>query len=130
MSTNTAKKTSITKKVKEESSGKKPNALDQGVKNHAITPSYTGTSSPFTSRKSRTPIPVEKFNTLPDAHLTERANAALKDIKKAYGSKTFERGNLDAGILRRLGERGYLEYVSGDPASLQCLFKLSKKGLQ
>ena len=94
-------------------------AIDQGVVKHDIAGSYKGTSPTFVSRKSRTRIQIEAFGTLPDAHMTDRANAFLKDVKNKYGKSEFVRGNMDAGSIRRIGERGYLVHVSGDPASAQ-----------
>lgn len=116
----------LKEKVKVEQPAKK-RAIAQGVMKHEIDTSYAGTSKPFTRRKSRTRIMVEDFNTIPDAHMTERANAALKDLKGKYAKNEFERGNLDAGIIRRLGERGFIAYVSGDTSSTQCKFKLTAK---
>lgn len=107
----------------------KQKAITQGVVKHDIQSSYSGMSPLYNSRKSNTRVQVETFNTLLDAPMTERVNALLKDLVRTYGNKTFERGNIGAGALKRLGQRGYIEHVEGDPISATCKFKLTKKAL-
>lgn len=51
----------------------------------------------------------------------------LLDIWKHNGMADFERHNKDAGNIRRALERGCMEYVSGDAATPQCVFRLTAK---
>lgn len=105
--------------------------LDQGVVIHPMDSNTAsdGKSAVTNSRKSNTRIQIEKFGTLTHAAMTVRDDVALSGLRKAYGDKPFARGNLDAGILRRLGERGQIEYVEGNPASATATFKLSRSAL-
>jgi len=97
---------------------------------HEMSPSYSGTSSTVTSRISRTPIDFSRFNTLPEAKLTPRDRSAIDDLASTYGKKQFQRGNLDTGILRRLGARGIIAHVKGNDVSQETTFKLTATGLR
>ena len=99
----------------------------QGIFQHGLKASYSGTSGIEVGHRSKTAINISLFGKKPDAIMTERDNAALRAIKAKYAKNDFVRGDLDAGILRRLGERGYVAYVSGDAASPQAKFKLTQK---
>ena len=84
-------------------------------------------ATPFVSpiqvrNTSKTAIRVDRFNTMLDGLLTDRDVAGLRAIKAKHGGRQFERGDWDAGIIRRLGERGKLEAV-GDK------FRLTRNGL-
>ena len=123
----------ITKKAAKLNAAKtKPvEMIDQGVQKHSMasTTAQDGKSPVTNSRKSTTRIQIEKFGTLTHASMTVRDDVALSGLRKAYGGKAFERGNMDAGILRRLGERGHIEYIDGNPASASAKFKLSKSAI-
>ncbi len=97
---------------------------------HDMSPSYSGTSSTITSRMSRTPIDFSRFNTIADAKLTARDRSAINDLASTYGKRQFQRGNLDTGILRRLGARGIIAHVSGSDVSLETRFKLTPLGIR
>lgn len=105
----------------------KKSAIDQGVTRHEIAGSYNGSSAVFNARKSRTAILLEQFNTTPDAPMTNRLTAALNDLANTYNKSSFERGNLDAGVIRRLGARGYLQHVEGANTDPKAKFKLTAK---
>lgn len=98
-----------------------------GVPQHELPTSYMGASKAVNLRKSRTLLPLESFGSKIDAILTDRDNDAIKALKTKYGRSEFQRGNLDAGIIRRLGERGIIEHVSGDAMSPQTTFKLTER---
>ncbi len=78
---------------------------------------------------SKAAVKVEKFNTLVGYSLTDRDLTGLRAIKTDYNDGVFHRGNIDVGVLRRLGERGLVQYVGGDTASIDARFRLSPTGL-
>lgn len=94
---------------------------------HDFASNWTGASDGVNLRVSRTAIPVDRFNTRPNDPLTERDRANLTKFRDEFGGKAFERGNLDAGILKRLGERGYLKHVSGAANEATAKFALTAK---
>jgi hypothetical protein len=120
-------------KIKAKTTKQKTNdvaqVIDQGISRHSfdLTVASDGKSPVVVSRKSTTRIQIEKFGTLADANLTVRDELLLKNLKRTYGNKVFGRANCDAGLIRRLGERNYLEYVEGNPSSANVTFKLTKK---
>lgn len=95
------------------------------VQMHNFSSGWTGESDGVNRNVSRTPIPVDRFGTLTSAPLTERDQKNLDALRKQFGGKHFERGNLDAGILRRLGERGYIEHVRGASNEATAVFRLT-----
>lgn len=97
---------------------------------HEIKTSYSGVSGALRKNKSRTAISHAAFGGLIGATLTERDNAFMRDIKAAFSDKPFQRGNLDAGNLRRAGERGLIVSVSGNGQSEHDTYKLSKLALE
>jgi hypothetical protein len=94
---------------------------------HDLHSDWSGPSDVANSRVSRTPIDPSKFGTLLNAKLTERDQKALATLREQFGFKGFQRANVDAGILRRLGERGFIEHVSGSDNSADAVFKLTKR---
>ncbi len=104
-------------------------AAKPSVPMHSIKTDWSGPSKGVNSRVSRTPIDPAVFGTLPDAAMTERDRKNLIALKAAFGGKQFQRQNLDAGILRRLGERGFIEHVSGGSNEATAIFKLTNKKL-
>ena len=103
-----------------------PKAAKPKAVKYDFQPGWTGDSSGVNLRVSRTPIPVDRFGTS-QGPLTDRDRANLAELRQQFGGKAFERANLDAGILRRLGERGYLSHVSGEPSEESAKFKLTNK---
>ena len=95
---------------------------------HGLTTNYNGASTSFGKNRSRTRIAIESFDTKPDAPLTARDNAFIGAIKQKYGvNKAFQRGDADAGNMRRAIERGYMQHDNGDPASDTATYKLTAK---
>jgi hypothetical protein len=125
----TLKKQEVVKTVATKVTAKQPKAIAQGVVRHAIIDTYDGTSPVTIQRKSSTRINFSMFGSKMNAVMTARDDAAVTGLRKQYGKSVFERGNLDAGIIRRLGERGYLEHVEGHEQSPTTKFRLTTKAL-
>lgn len=104
-------------------------AAKPAVVAHKFGTDWHGASDAVNSRTSRTPIDFSKFGSLPQAALTDRDQKAIEALRKQFGPRSFERGNLDAGIIRRLGERGVIQHVSGSDVDPKAQFKLTRKGL-
>lgn len=108
--------------------GKVANKVKQHGKSarviHDLDVDYSGVSVPVNRNKSRTRIPIEEFGSKPDSTLTPRVNAILTAVRKEYGRKTFKRGNLDSGALKRAGWKGAIVHIGGDPSTEDCRFKL------
>jgi hypothetical protein len=83
----------------------------------------------FGKKKSKTAIQINNFNKLPHAALTIRDTQFLAHLYKLYNGSEFLRGDCDAGNLSRAIARGYIAYISGNPASDNCTFQLTKKAL-
>jgi hypothetical protein len=90
---------------------------------------HTGPSTEVNKNHSRTKVDPAVFNSNPKANVTARDQAAINALRKQFGNKAFERRNIDAGILRRLMERGLAKHVAGDPNTLTGTFALTKAGL-
>lgn len=87
-------------------------------------------ASPVTNKnKSRTALKTGNFGKLTNAVMTDRDVAGLRMMKDRFGARPFNRAGLDAGIIRRLGERGKIEFVDGDIATENARFKLTRAGL-
>lgn len=97
---------------------------------HDIPTSYSGASNCFTTRKSRTAIQTDKYNTQPDLIFTARQNAFMQALKAKYADKPFKRLNADAGQLSRAIRAGHIQHVNGDPASLDATYQLTKKAIE
>lgn len=106
---------------------KKERVARPSVAMHSFQSSYGGPSGPLNARLSRTPIDYGKFNSLSSAPLTDRDRKSLDAIRSTFKQGQFARSNVDAGILRRLGERGYLSHVSGSDVAPDAQFRLTKK---
>lgn len=96
---------------------------------HSFESGYTGASGPLNARPSKTPIDFGKFGSLADKALTDRDRESIAAIRAEFQGKQFSRSNVDAGILRRLGERGYLAHVAGSDVSPLATFKLTSKAM-
>jgi 5-methylcytosine-specific restriction protein A len=94
---------------------------------HGIKGSYAGPSPSFRPKATNTVIDLTRANKMPNAALSRRDKSFLSDIWSRYGMADFERKNIDAGNIRRVLERGYLRYTSGDPATSTCKFQLTVK---
>lgn len=82
--------------------------------------------SGLNARASRTSINFKAFGSLPNAHLTDRDNKNIAALKGEFGKGPFQRGNIDSGVLRRLGERGIIAHVSGSDVDPQATFRFVK----
>lgn len=94
---------------------------------HAFGSSYNGASGVLNARPSKTALDFGKFGTLLEAQMTDRDRKSLAAIRDEFAKKQFARANVDAGILRRLGERGYLEHVAGSNVAADATFKLTAR---
>lgn len=76
----------------------------------------------------------------PTSEPTDRTDGLLADLKKAFGTKPFQRGNIGAGALGRNWYLGFVEHISGgtkylDPIYGECVkgegatFKLTASGM-
>lgn len=92
---------------------------------HTFSSSYAGPSGPLNARPSKTPINFGKFGTLLEAALTDRDRKSLAAIRDEFNKGKFARSNVDAGVLRRLGERGLIEHVAGSDVAPDATFKLT-----
>lgn len=96
---------------------------------HGLKTTYDGPSGVTNNAKSRTPVRLDLFNSLIGSALTARDEAAIKSLHETYGGGVFARGNLDTGILRRLGERGMLAHVKGSDVDPATTFKLTRTAI-
>lgn len=88
-------------------------------------------ASPWTNRnRSTTPINTTGFGQKIGDPLTSRRLDMLKNLVEHYGRRAFQRSDLDAAVLFRLGERGLIEFVAGDPSSETCQFRVTERGEQ
>lgn len=83
------------------------------------------TSNVINGEPSKRPLDFSTFGTMRDAKLTQRDLDSIEALRSEFGRNRFERGNLDVGVLRRLGERGKLIYVSGGAMDPNAKFKLA-----
>lgn len=97
---------------------------------HDVTTAYAGPSKGLTKGRSKTPIPVERFNENPGYVLTPRTTATLAPIKEKYGATPFARANIDAGVLKFAVIKGHLQHVDGDPASETARFRFTPAALE
>ncbi len=97
---------------------------------HEVVSPYTGPSLGLNKRKSITALDLATFGTKPDYVLTERTEAVGRALRAKYGSTPFERANADAGILKYLGMKGYIEHVAGEAHSEKATFRFTKEGLK
>jgi hypothetical protein len=65
----------------------------------------------------------------PKGNVTARDQDAMVALRAQFKGGSFERRNVDAGILRRLMERGLAEHKSGNPNAPDGMFALTKAGL-
>jgi len=103
---------------------KKPTRFTHDAKSE-----WTGPSAGFNERRSKTRVPVEEYNTRPDYVLSERTQAILSPLRKKYGSTPFQRGNLDAGVIKYAIRKGHLQPVGGDPTNETLMLKFTANGL-
>ena len=96
---------------------------------HGISTKYAGPSKGTNQRKSRTVIPVSEFGSKKDMVLTERTQAILTPMRAKYGNKPFQRGDLDAGVLKFAIWKGHVNVISGDGTSEGDTYSFTKDGL-
>jgi hypothetical protein len=97
---------------------------------HGIVSAYVGPSLGLNKRKSTTALDLSQFGADPNYILTSRTEQVGKALKAKYGNAPFERANADAGILKYLGRKGYIEHVGGDPGSETCKFRFTAAGMR
>lgn len=94
---------------------------------HGVESAYQGQSPVTNTRKSYTPVTTNNFGRFLDAPMSERDVAGLKMLVKLAGpGKIFQRKDVDAGLLRRLGERGRIQHVKGTPLNELGQFRVVK----
>ena len=94
---------------------------------HALKSGYDGPSDVTNTRPTKTPINYKVFGTRPDDKMTHRDIEALAALRDGFNKAEFTRANLDAGILRRLGTRGFISHVSGSDVDPGAKFRLTAK---
>lgn len=99
------------------------------VEKYGFRTTWTGPSDAVNKNLSRTKIDPTTFNKYPKGAVTERDQAAIVALRHQFGYKEWARKNMDAGIVRRLMERGLVRHASGDPSSLEGKFALTKAGM-
>lgn len=104
-----------------------PKAAKPTTVKHDFASAWTGESDGVNRRISRTQIDASRFGSRANDPLTERDRKNLETFRSQFGNKAFQRSNLDAGILRRLGERGYIAHVSGAGNEATATYKLTGK---
>jgi hypothetical protein len=97
---------------------------------HNIATTWTGASSVVNARPTKTPIDYSRFGTMTDMAMSDRDIKSLSDLRKTFEKRAFQRANIDAGILRRLGERGYIEHVNGSAVDPLATFKLTSRAFK
>lgn len=124
-----AAKPAATKPVKPKPTPKAERPTKPSIPAHTFKSGYDGPSDVLTSNASRTAIDLSRFGQHVSAPMTARDEAAVAGLRSTFGAKAFQRSNLDAGILRRLGERGCIVHVSGSAVEATATFRLTNKGL-
>lgn len=100
----------------------KPRAVAT-FKAHDVISTYAGPSKGLNKRKSLAQIPHGEFGSKPDYVLTERTNVVAKSLKTKYGTETFPRANLDAGILKFLVWKGAVRPITGEGRSADDTYR-------
>lgn len=122
-----ALKTAVAAAIKVRKAPTPKAAARPSVPMYQFSSGWTGASDGQNTRLSRTPIDATRFGSLADAPLTERDQKNLTALTAMFGKKQFTRANIDAGIIRRLGERGFVEHVSGAANEATACFKLTSR---
>ena len=122
-----AKKAAAPKAVKVQTAKK---AAKPAIEVYGFRSAWTGPSDLVNRNISRTQIVAGCFNSYPKGNVTQRDQDAMVALRAQFGAKAFERKNCDAGILRRLMERGLAKPVSDtDTNAVTSKFTLTKSGL-
>lgn len=90
---------------------------------------WSGPSDLVNKNISRTKIDASRFGMYPKGNVTQRDTDAMVELREQFGAKAFERRNCDAGILRRLMERGLakpMDLLNVDAPT--AMFSLTKAG--
>lgn len=107
-----------------------PKAAKPTIELYGFKSGWTGESDVTNARISRTKIDAGRFNLYPKGNVTQRDQDAMVALRSQFGGKQFERRNCDAGILRRLMERGLARPVqNNDTNAPTSKFTLTKAGL-
>jgi hypothetical protein len=114
-------------KAKAQAQPKAPKVEKPKIELHSFDVTYEGPSTVLNSRLSKTPIRLAKFGTMIGDKTTDRDNKSMADWRREFGKKPFTRINQDAGIISRLGERGFLVHVSGSDVDPMAQFKLTDR---
>ena len=102
-----------------------PKRAQASTPKYNFSTTYSGEAPLLRARPSKTRIRVEEFGTATNTKLSTRTAAMLDALRREYGTRAFERRNLDAGVLKALGRAGLLRHVDGDPAALDAKFALT-----
>jgi hypothetical protein len=86
---------------------------------------YAGESVPVNARQSRVAIDFSQFGTKPDQNITPRTQAVYDALKAQYGGQPFQRGNIDSGVLKFLGAKGWISHVSGGATDPGAQFRIT-----
>lgn len=86
---------------------------------------YAGESVPVNARQSRVAIDFAQFGTKPDQNITPRTQSVYDALKAQYGGQPFQRGNIDSGVLKFLGAKGWIAHVSGGPSDPGAQFRIT-----
>ena len=104
-------------------------AAKPSVELYGFRSDWTGPSDLVNKNVSRTAIDAGKFNAYPKGNVTQRDQDAIVELREQFGAKPFARVNCDAGILRRLMERGLAKNVDAECNAPTSRFALTKAGL-
>ena len=108
----------------------KPRPQRPSIPLHDIQTGYHGASGVTNTRATKTEINFSTFGTRVDLAMTDRDITSLEGLRKTFEQRVFPRANIDAGIIRRLGERGFIEHVSGSGVAPDATFKLSARAFK
>jgi hypothetical protein len=114
--------------AKAEKPAKTPKVATPKPELYGFRSGWTGPSDVTNKNISRTPVDGGRFNSVPNGTVTQRDQDAMVALRKQFGGKSFERKNCDAGILRRLIERGLARHMGGDGVSLTSTYSLTLAG--
>ena len=86
---------------------------------------YAGESVPVNARQSRVALDFSQFGTKPDQNITPRTQAVYDALRAQYGGQPFPRGNIDSGVLKFLGAKGWIRHVAGGPTDPAAQFRIT-----
>lgn len=86
---------------------------------------YAGESVPVNARQSRVALDFALWGTVPDQNITARTQAVYDALRQRYGSQPFPRGNIDSGVLKFLGAKGWIAHVAGGATDPGAQFRIA-----